>query len=50
MVAFMGLLITYIIQTFDPSFGAAWQEVLVCVAFAGIVGMIAYVGVTGSTQ
>ena len=49
MVAFMGLLITYIIQTFDPSFGAAWQEVLVCVAFAGIVGMIAYIGVTGST-
>ncbi len=49
MVAFMGLLITYIIQTFDPTFGAAWQEVIVCVAFAGIVGMIAYVGVTGST-
>ena len=49
MVAFMGLLITYIIQTFDPSFGAAWQEVLVCVVFAGIVGLIAYIGVTGST-
>ncbi len=49
MVAFMGLLITYIIQTFDPSFGAAWQEIIVCVAFAAIVGMIAYVGVTGST-
>src|SRR5260221_1681412 len=49
MVAFMGLLITYIIQTFDPSFGAAWQEVIVCVVFAGVVGMIAFVGVTGST-
>ncbi len=49
MVAFMGLLITYIIQTFDPSFGAAWQQILVCVLFAGIVGAIAYVGVTGST-
>lgn len=49
MVAFMGVLITYIIQTFDPSFGAAWQEVIVCVVFAGIVGMIAYIGVTGST-
>src|SRR5229473_6291556 len=49
MVAFMGLLITYIIQTFDPSFGAAWQEIIVCIAFAAIVGMIAYVGVTGST-
>src|SRR6266446_3231759 len=49
MVAFMGLLISYIIQTFDPSFGAAWQEVIVCVVFAGVVGMIAFVGVTGST-
>src|ERR1700730_15404215 len=50
MVAFMGLLITYIIQTFVPSFGAPWQEVIVCVVFACIVGMIAYVGVTGSTM
>src|SRR6266571_4665054 len=49
MVAFMGLLITYIIQTFNPSFGTPLQEVIVCVVFAGIVGMIAYVGVTGST-
>jgi len=49
MVAFMGLLITYIIQTFDPSFGASSQEVLVCVVFAGVVGAIAYIGVTGST-
>ncbi len=49
MVAFMGLVITYIIETFDPSFGAAWQEAIVCVVFACIVGMIAYVGVTGST-
>src|SRR5437588_9459615 len=50
MVAFMGVLITYIIQTFDPSFGAAWQEVIVCIVFARIVGMIAFVGVTGSTM
>src|SRR5947209_4252000 len=49
MVAFMGVLITYIIQTFDPSFGAAWQEVLVCVGFAAVVGLIAFIGVTGST-
>jgi amino acid transporter len=49
MVAFMGLLITYIIQTFSPSFGVPWQEAIVCVVFACIVGMIAYVGVTGST-
>src|SRR5260370_2544558 len=31
MVAFMGLLITYIIQTFVPTFGAPWQEALVCI-------------------
>ncbi|MBV9227807.1 MAG: APC family permease [Chloroflexi bacterium] len=49
MVAFMGLVITYIIQTFNPSFGAAWQEVLVCVVFAIIVGAIAYIGVSGAT-
>ncbi len=49
MVAFMGLVITYIIQTFVPSFGAAWQEVLVCVVFAAIVGAIAYIGVSGAT-
>ena len=49
MVAFMGLVITYIIQTFVPSFGSAWQEVLVCVIFAIIVGAIAYIGVSGAT-
>src|SRR6266498_5660785 len=49
MVAFMGLVITYIIQTFVPSFGAAWQEILVCVVFAAVVGAISYIGVTGST-
>jgi APA family basic amino acid/polyamine antiporter len=49
MVAFMGLVITYIIQTFVPSFGAGWQEVLVCVIFAAVVGGIAYIGVSGAT-
>ena len=49
MVAFMGLLITYIIQTFVPSFGTPLQQVVVCVVFACIVGTIAYIGVTGST-
>ena len=49
MVAFMGLVITYIIQTFVPSFGAPWQEILVCVIFAAVVGLIAYIGVTGAT-
>jgi APA family basic amino acid/polyamine antiporter len=49
MVAFMGLVITYIIQTFVPSFGAGWQEVVICVVFAAIVGGIAYMGVQGAT-
>src|SRR5215469_8915313 len=49
MVAFMGIVITYIIQSFVPSFGAPWQEILVCIGFAIIVGAIAFVGVQGST-
>jgi len=49
MVAFMGLIITYIIQSFVPSFGAVWQEVVVCIIFAIIVGGISYIGVQGST-
>jgi amino acid transporter len=49
MVAFMGLVITYIIQTFVPSFGTPIQEILVCVVFAAIVGGIAYIGVSGAT-
>jgi len=50
MVGFMGLVITYIIQTFVPSFGTPLQEILVCVVFAAIVGGIAYIGVTGATM
>jgi len=50
MVAFMGTLIIYIGQTFNPAFAAlAWEKILICVVFASIVGAIAYVGVTGST-
>lgn len=49
MVAFMGLVITYIVQTFIPSFGTPLQQVLVCIGFALVVGAISYVGVTGST-
>ena len=49
MVAFMGLVITYIVQTFIPSFGSPLQEVLVCIGFAVVVGAISYVGVTGTT-
>src|SRR5579883_2660840 len=49
MVAFMGLVITYIIQTFIPSFGTPIEEIIVCVVFAFIVGGIAYIGVSGAT-
>jgi APA family basic amino acid/polyamine antiporter len=49
MVSFMGLVISYVIQTFVPSFGTPVQEVIVCIVFAIIVGGIAYIGVTGST-
>ena len=53
MVAFMGILITYLIQSFSPTFGtgpgAPWEFILICVVFAIIVGAIAYIGVTGST-
>jgi len=49
MVSFMGLVITYIIQTFVPSFGTPVEEVIVCILFAGVVGAIAYIGVVGST-
>jgi basic amino acid/polyamine antiporter, APA family len=50
MVAFMGLVISYIIQTFAPGFGTPIEEVIVCIVFAFIVGFIAYIGVTGSTM
>src|SRR5258708_29406409 len=49
MVGFMGIVITYIIQSIVPSFGAPWQEILVCIVFAIIVGAIGFIGVTGST-
>ncbi|HYK84618.1 MAG TPA: APC family permease [Ktedonobacteraceae bacterium] len=51
MVAFMGTLIIYIGQTFNPDFASAgWEKVLICIIFAGIVGGISYIGVTGSTM
>src|SRR2546421_9907616 len=49
MVSFMGLVITYIIQTFIPSFGTPVEEVIVCIVFSAIVGGIAYIGVSGAT-
>ncbi|HLG75472.1 MAG TPA: APC family permease [Ktedonobacteraceae bacterium] len=49
MVAFMGNVIAYIIQTFDPSFGTPWQLIVICVLFSALVGAIAYIGVSGAT-
>src|SRR5579859_1295850 len=50
MVAFMGLLIIYIGQTFNADFASAiWEKVLICIIFSCIVGALSYVGVTGST-
>lgn len=55
MVAFMGSLITYIVQFFAPSFAATpglttnLELIAICIVFSAIVGAIAYIGVTGST-
>lgn len=50
MVGFMGTLIIYIGQLFDPSFAtAAPMQIAICVIFAALVGGIALFGVTGST-
>ena len=53
MVAFMGTILTFIIQLFNPAFGDAshlWESVALCVVFAAITGGIAYRGVSGSTM
>ena len=53
MVAFMGLVIEYIVQSFNPTFGTGpggpFELIAICVVFSIVVGAIAYVGVTGST-
>lgn len=50
MVGFMGTLIIYIGQTFNSGFAnQPWEQILICVVFAIIVGAIAFIGVTGST-
>jgi amino acid transporter len=56
MVGFMGTLILYIVQLFNPTFGLnpdsspnVPTQVLLCAGFAVLVGFIALLGVTGST-
>jgi amino acid transporter len=51
MVAFMGTILVFIGQLFNPTFASApWQQMAICGVFAIIVGAIAFVGVTGSTM
>jgi basic amino acid/polyamine antiporter, APA family len=50
MVGFMGTLIIYIGQLFNPSFANnPVSQILLCAVFAGLVGFVAFFGVTGST-
>jgi basic amino acid/polyamine antiporter, APA family len=50
MVSFMGTLVVYIGQLFNPNFASGWfSKALICLIFAGVVGSIALIGVTGST-
>ncbi|MBV9231985.1 MAG: APC family permease [Chloroflexi bacterium] len=50
MIAYMGTLVAYIIQTFVPDFGTPVQLVLTCIVSALVVGFIAYIGINGSTM
>ena len=50
MVSFMGTVIVFIVQQFNPALlTAPWQQIGVCCLFAAIVGVIAFIGVNGST-
>jgi len=51
MVSFMGTLVVYIGQLFNPSFASdGFSKALICVVFALLIGGIALMGVTGSTM
>ncbi len=50
MVAFMGTLVIYIIQLLIPTFAPdPITQMVICTIFAGLVGYVALLGVTGST-
>lgn len=50
MVAFMGTLIVYIGQNFNPHFASGnTDKIAICIIFAFLVGMIAYSGTNSST-
>ena len=56
MVAFMGTILVFIGQLFNPNFAAAlwhgyaWEQMAICALFAVITGAIAFRGVSGSTM
>jgi amino acid transporter len=50
MISFTGTLVVYIGQLFNPDFATdGLSKTLICLIFAGLVGGIALMGVTGST-
>jgi len=49
MVAFMAIVINYILSTFFPGVGSPFELIIISVVFSVLVGAIAFVGVTGST-
>lgn len=50
MISFMGTLIVYIGQLFNPNFASNWfSKALICFVFAALVGSIALIGVSVST-
>jgi APA family basic amino acid/polyamine antiporter len=51
MVSFMGTLLIYIGQIFNPNFATApAEQIAICCIFAVITGIIAFIGVNGSTM
>ncbi|MGO8671881.1 MAG: APC family permease [Capsulimonadaceae bacterium] len=51
MVTFMGTLLVFIVQIFNPHLlTAAWQQCAVCCVFSAITGFICFMGVNGSTM
>ncbi len=50
MISFMGTLVVYIGQLFNPSFASDWlSKVVICFVFTALVATIALFGVAGST-
>ena len=53
MVTFMGTILVFIVQLFNPTFGDSnhlYEPIILCILFSFLVGYIAFRGVTGSTM